>query len=72
MKEKYQYTVKEGDIVQMPSGTVGVVASVEFSLGGNSKEVRVFPFTNLLHRFFLALCLKTVLYDKAINKLKLV
>ncbi|MDX1608102.1 MAG: hypothetical protein R3251_02750 [Candidatus Spechtbacterales bacterium] len=72
MEDKYQYTVREGDVVQMPGGTVGIVTKVEFDLGCVSKEVQIFPFTNWLHRVILSLFKKAIFFDNEINKLKLV
>jgi hypothetical protein len=70
MKEKYQMTAKNGDIVLMPSGVVGVINHWDIVMGGNCKEVRVYPLTNWLHRLILTLTSRTWFYDDEINHLK--
>lgn len=70
MQESYQMTADVGDIVLMPNDTVGVVTHRDIIMGGNCKEVQVYPFTNWLHRLFLTLTTRTWFYDHDINKLK--
>lgn len=70
MQESYHITVDTGDIVLMPNGTVGVVTYWDITMGEICKEVRVYPFTNCLHRLFLTLTHRTWFYDRDINKLK--
>jgi len=71
LQEFYQMTISKGDIVLLPNETVGIVNCCEIICGGNCKRVKVYPFTNLLHKLFLFSTNKTEFYDKNINKLKL-
>lgn len=70
MEEKYQMTVRVGDIVRMPNNVVGIVHYDEIVDGGNCRIVRVYPFTNWLHRLLLTLSEKTSFYDRKINDLR--
>ena len=70
MKESYQMTVRAGDIVLMPNGTIGIVNHWDITNGGNTKEVRVYPFTNLFHKLVLTLTGKIWFYDQQINNLQ--
>ena len=67
----FQMKSKEGDIVRMPNGTVGIISQWGIVCGGNVKEVQVYPLTNWLHRLWLTLTLQTWYYDDDINKLTL-
>lgn len=70
MQESYQMIARTGDIVLMPNGTVGIVNHWDIVAGGHCKEVRVYPFTNWLHRLYLTLTTKIWFYDEQINSLK--
>lgn len=75
MKEKkksYQMTAREGDIVKMPNGIIGIVTFWDIIYGGNCKEVKVYLLTNWLHRLILILRCKNWFYDSNINKLQLI
>lgn len=70
MKENYRMIARTGDIVLMPNGSLGIInhwGIVEF---GHVKEVRVYPFTNWIHRIFLTLTGKIWFYNEQIDKLK--
>lgn len=69
---KYMFKVEKGDIVLMPNGLVGIVSYKEFMVGGCSLEIRVYPFTNWLYRFFLFLTLRLQFTDEEINYLQLI
>ncbi len=71
-KESYQMTAREGDIVKMPNGIIGIVTFWDIICGGNCKEVKVYPLTNWLHRLILVLHCKNWFYDSDINKLQLI
>lgn len=70
MQESYQMAARTGDIVQMPNGTVGIINHWGIVAAGHCKEVRVYPFTNWLHRLYLTLTTKIWFYDQQINNLK--
>ena len=70
-EEEYRMASREGDIVMLSSGVVGIVTHRDIICGGNVKEVRVYPFTNMLYWLWLAITFQLEFYDGDINKLKL-
>jgi hypothetical protein len=66
---EYRMEVRQGDIVLMPNGTVGIVTGWHIIEAGHVKEVTIHPFTGWLHRFFLFLTMKTRIHDEQINLL---
>jgi len=71
-KESYQATAREGDIVKMPNGIIGIVTFWDITCGGNCKQVKVYPLTNWLYRLFLTFTNKIWFYDSNINSLQLI
>lgn len=69
-EREYVFEAKEGDIVRMPNGTLGVVTRIEIH-PAPAKEVRVYPFTNWAHRLWLTMSCALVFYDRDINLLEL-
>ena len=70
--EEYRLAAKTGDLVTMPNGTLAIVADWDIVCAGHAKEVRLFPFTNWLHRFWLVLTCQLTIHDGDINELSLV
>ena len=75
--EAYQYTVRVGDVVQLPAsrcslatGPLAIVTRSEFVCAGHSHEVTVKPLTmTWLRRVFRILGRRDLFYDSEINRL---
>lgn len=68
--DTYQYTIREGDLVRLPGGALGIVTMIDIICCGHVKEVVVYPLVNCLHHLWLSLIGRTCFYDKQINRLK--
>ena len=69
-EDSYQFQAKEGDIVKLPNGVVGIISSWDIICAGHVKEVNIYPFTNWLYRIILFFAGKLTYYDRDINKLQ--
>ena len=71
MEETYQYKSKEGDVVRLPNGRLGVIAAVDIICGGHVKKVEVVPEdAGQLKRFFCRMFNVYSFYDVQINDLE--
>lgn len=71
VKIPYQFMVKVGDIVRMPSGETGTVKFVDFVVGGNSKIAFVEPNIVWYKRWWMHLADSLWYCDQEINRLVL-
>lgn len=71
VKMSYQFTVRIGDIVKLPSRETGTIKFVDLVAGGNSKIVFVEPDVVWHKRWRMHFSGKLWFRDKEINKLVL-
>ncbi|MFC1678303.1 hypothetical protein ACFLZ9_01035 [Patescibacteria group bacterium] len=70
--EDYRLRSKQGDIVRLPNGVIGIINDWDIVMGGHVKTVSVFPFTGWLHRLWLMFRNKLNYYDYEINDLEFI